>query len=69
MPTKRSRLSITETEEVAAALDGAAARWPDVRSRRQLVLRLVERGREAVEGDLADAIARGATRSAAQAAP
>jgi hypothetical protein len=42
MPTARPRLTITETDEVAQALDAAAARWPEVRSRRELLLLLVE---------------------------
>jgi hypothetical protein len=51
MPTMRPRLTITETDEIAAALDAAAARWPDVDSRRELLLRLVEQGREVIERD------------------
>ena len=39
---------ITETDEVSAALEAAAARWPDVRSRRELLLLLVV---ELVVGD------------------
>jgi hypothetical protein len=58
MPTTRPRLTITETDEVAAALDAAAARWPDVRSRRELLLRLVEQGREVIDRDLDDETAR-----------
>lgn len=50
MPTARPRLTITETDEVADALDEAAARWPEVRSRRELLLRLVETGREVLAG-------------------
>ena len=49
VPTTRPRLTITETDDLAAALDAAAARWPDVRSRRELLLRLVEQGRGAIE--------------------
>jgi hypothetical protein len=49
---------ITETDEVAAALDAAAARWPDVRSRRELLLRLVEQGRATIERDRAGEIER-----------
>jgi hypothetical protein len=51
MPTTRPRLTITETDNIAAALDAAAARWPDVSSRRELLLRLVEQGREVIERD------------------
>lgn len=50
MPTTRPRLTITETDDVAAALDAAAARWPDVRSRRELLLRLVAQGRAVIDG-------------------
>jgi len=49
---------ITETDEVAEALDAAAARWPDVGSRRELLLRLVEQGRHAIEREQADAAER-----------
>ena len=48
MPTARPRLTITETDELACALDEAAARWPEVPSRRELLLRLVEHGRAAL---------------------
>ncbi len=58
MPTTRPRLTITETEEVAAALDTAAARWPEVHSRRELLLRLVEEGREVIDRDRAEEVAR-----------
>jgi hypothetical protein len=49
---------ITETDEVAAALDAAAERWPEVRSRRELLLRLVERGRGVIERDRAEEVER-----------
>jgi hypothetical protein len=58
MPTTRPRLTITETDEVAAALDAAAARWPEVRSRRELLLRLVEEGREVIDRDQDEETAR-----------
>jgi hypothetical protein len=58
MPTTRPRLTITETDDIAAALDAAAARWPDVRSRRELLLRLVEQGREVIESERGDAVGR-----------
>ena len=51
MPTTRPRLTITETDDVARALDAAAARWPEVGSRRELLLRLVAHGREAIDRD------------------
>ena len=42
---------ITETDDVAAALDAAATRWPEIGSRRELLLRLVEEGRQVIEGE------------------
>jgi hypothetical protein len=58
MPTTRPRLTITETDDVAAALDVAAAHWPEVGSRRELLLRLVEEGRAAIDRDRDDAAVR-----------
>jgi hypothetical protein len=58
MPTTRPRLTITETDDIAAALDAAASRWPDVTSRRELLLRLVEQGREVIENERDDAVDR-----------
>lgn len=58
MPTTRPRLTITETDELADTLDAAAARWPEIRSRRELLLRLVERGREALDRERGEATAR-----------
>jgi hypothetical protein len=49
MPTDRPRLTITETDDVAEAIDLAAERWPGTPSRRELLLRLVEQGRSAIE--------------------
>ena len=54
MPTERPRLTITETDEVAEAIAVAAQRWPEIRSRRELLLRLVEQGRGVIERDRAD---------------
>lgn len=45
MPTTRPRIVITETDEVARALDAAARRWPEDRAHRsRLLLRLVAEG-------------------------
>jgi len=57
VPTTRPRLTITETDELAATLDAAAARWPEVRSRRELLLRLVEQGREVLDRERGEAAA------------
>lgn len=43
MPTTRPRHFVTETDELAAALDEAEARWPGI-SRAQLIVRLALEG-------------------------
>jgi len=49
MPTTRPRHTITESDEVARALDDAARRWPeDSGARSRLLLRLVAEGHRAV---------------------
>ena len=49
MPTTRPRHVITETDDVARALDDAARRWPAERgNRRKLLLRLMEEGHRAI---------------------
>jgi len=48
MPTSRPRYQVTETPEVARALDAAAKRWPG-EPRSRLLLRLVAAGRDALE--------------------
>jgi hypothetical protein len=50
VPTARPRHQITETDDIAQALEVAARRWPG-ESRSRLLLRLVELG----SGALADA--------------
>lgn len=51
VPTTRPRHVLTETDELARALDAAAERWPaDAGSRAKLLLRLVEEGHRAVTG-------------------
>jgi hypothetical protein len=48
MPTARPRHQITETPEVARAIDRAARRWPG-EPRAKLLLRLVDRGSAVLE--------------------
>ena len=64
MPTTRPRHQVTETEELAVALDEAAARWPEL-SRGQLITRLALEGHRAAvvrqrqhHGDRLDALQR-----------
>lgn len=52
VPTDRPRHTITETDEVARALDDAAKRWPaHSGTRGKLLLRLVEEGHDAISGE------------------
>jgi hypothetical protein len=46
MPTTRPRHFVTETDELRAALDNAATRWPGL-SRSQLLVRLALEGSHA----------------------
>jgi len=46
VPTARARHQVTETEELAAALDEASALWPQL-SRGQLITRLALEGHRA----------------------
>ncbi len=48
MPTTRPRHLVTETDELAEALDAAAARWPGV-SRPQLLVRLAMEGHKVAQ--------------------
>lgn len=52
MPTARPRHTLTETDELAAAIDEAARRWPeDASSRSRLLLRLVKAGQLALDAE------------------
>lgn len=56
MPTVHPRYTVTDTGGVREMLDLAQRRWPDVSDRRQLLLRLVEAGREAIAEDVDDEV-------------
>ncbi len=52
VPTTRPRHTLTETDELSAALDAAARRWPeDAASRPRLLLRLIEAGQRAIDNE------------------
>jgi hypothetical protein len=53
VPTTRPRYQVTETDELAAALDAAERRWPGV-PRSRLLLRVLELGEQAVIADQAE---------------
>ncbi|MDP5185364.1 hypothetical protein QOZ88_22250 [Blastococcus sp. BMG 814] len=48
MPTTRPRIMVTETDELAAALDSAAVRYPGL-SRAQLLTRLALEGQRVAQ--------------------
>lgn len=48
MPTARPRHFVTETDDLAAALDAAAAQWPNL-SRPQLLVQLALEGHQSVQ--------------------
>lgn len=48
MPTTRPRYTFTDTGELSEQLDEAQQRWPAVRDRKELLLRLAAAGREAI---------------------
>lgn len=50
MPTTRPRHVVTETDDIAAALDIAVKRWPEIAdSRSRLLVALVKEGAKRVE--------------------
>lgn len=53
MPTTRPRHFVTETDDLAEALNAAASRWPDV-SRAQLLVQLALEGHRAAQEVHAD---------------
>lgn len=50
MPTSRRRYQVTETDDIARALDEAAKRWPN-EPRSRLIVRAITAGGEALARD------------------
>lgn len=48
MPTTKPRYTLTDTGALREQLDDAQQRWPDVRNRKELLLRLAAAGSEAI---------------------
>lgn len=48
MPTTKPRYTLTDTGALRDQLDEAQRRWPEVRDRKELLLRLTAAGREAI---------------------
>jgi hypothetical protein len=57
MPTTRQRYLITESDRLKVALDDAARRWPEVKSRAQLLVRLAEEGHDVLLGRVSQSAA------------
>ncbi|HEX5376763.1 MAG TPA: hypothetical protein VFW48_11470 [Solirubrobacterales bacterium] len=54
MPTTKPRYTLTDSGALSELLDEAQRRWPQVRSRKELLLRLAKAGREAIEREGAE---------------
>lgn len=57
MPTTLPRYQVTETPELARALEVAARRWPEITSRAALIAALAEEGARTIQGDEEERIA------------
>lgn len=49
MPTTKPRYTLTDTGTLREQLDEAQRRWPEVRDRKELLLRLTAAGQKAIE--------------------
>jgi hypothetical protein len=56
MPTTKPRYTITDTGKLSEQLDQAQRHWPDVRDRKELLLRLAAAGRAAIEREASERI-------------
>jgi hypothetical protein len=54
MPTTKPRYTVTDTGELSDQLDQAQRRWPEIRDRKVLLLKLVAAGREALAREADD---------------
>lgn len=54
MPTTKPRYTVTDTGELSDLLDRAQRRWPKVRDRKELLLKLAAAGDEAVDREMTD---------------
>jgi hypothetical protein len=56
MPTTKPRYTLTDTGELSRQLDEAQRRWPEVRDRKELLLKLAAAGQEAIEREAAERV-------------
>ncbi len=56
MPTTKPRYTITDTGELSNQLDQAQRRWPEINDRKELLLKLVAAGRDAIQAEETDRV-------------
>jgi len=54
MPTTKPRYTFTDTGRLSELLDEAQRRWPQIRDRKELLLKLAATGGEAIERQALD---------------
>lgn len=54
VPTTKPRYTVTDTGELSDLLDRAQRRWPDVRDRKELLLKLAAAGDKALGREMTD---------------
>jgi len=54
MPTTKPRYTVTDTGELSEQLDRAQQRWPEIRDRKELLLKLAAAGEKAIELEAGD---------------
>jgi hypothetical protein len=54
MPTTKPRYTVTDTGDLSDQLDQAQRRWPEVRDRKELLLKLAAAGRDAIQEKATD---------------
>jgi len=54
MPTTKPRYTVTDTGELSEQLDRAQRRWPEIRDRKELLLKLAAAGEKAIELEAGD---------------
>jgi hypothetical protein len=56
VPTTKPRYTLTDTGELSEQLDQAQRLWPQVRDRKELLLKLTAAGRDAIEREGTDRV-------------
>jgi hypothetical protein len=56
MPTRKPRYALTDSGELSDQLDRARRRWPEIRDRKELLLKLVRAGHDAIEDEVTNRV-------------